>query len=84
MKTPYDKLAKIYTNCSGPMTKMAATPYIVKTLLKIFSRTRMLMTYTKFAHMKILGWPWPTLQQGQIWCIVHLVWKNIEIVIFPY
>ena len=26
MKTPQDKLAKIYTNCSGHMTKMANTP----------------------------------------------------------
>ena len=23
MKTPYDKIAKIYTNCSGHITKMA-------------------------------------------------------------
>ena len=26
MKTPYDKLAKMYTNCFGHMTKMAAMP----------------------------------------------------------
>ena len=26
MKTPYDRLAKIYTNCTGHMTKMAAMP----------------------------------------------------------
>ena len=26
MKTPYDKLAKIYRNCFGHMTKMAVTP----------------------------------------------------------
>ena len=26
MKTPYDKLAKIYTKCTGHMTKMATTP----------------------------------------------------------
>ena len=26
MKTPYDRLAKIYTNCTGHMTKMATTP----------------------------------------------------------
>ena len=26
MKTPYDRLAKIYTNCSSHMTKMAAMP----------------------------------------------------------
>ena len=26
MKTPYDRLAKIYTNWTGHMTKMATTP----------------------------------------------------------
>ena len=26
MKTPYDRLAKIYTNCTGHMTKMATMP----------------------------------------------------------
>ena len=26
MKTPYDRLAKNYTNCSGHLTKMAAMP----------------------------------------------------------
>ena len=26
MKTPYDRLAKIYTSCTGHMTKMATTP----------------------------------------------------------
>ena len=26
MKTLYDRLVKIYTNCSGHMTKMATTP----------------------------------------------------------
>ena len=26
MNTPYDRLAKIYTNCFGHMTKMAAMP----------------------------------------------------------
>ena len=26
MKTPYDRLAKIYTNCSGHVTKVAAMP----------------------------------------------------------
>ena len=29
MKTPYDRLAKIYTNCTGHMTMMATTPYMV-------------------------------------------------------
>ena len=26
MKTPYDSLAKIYTSCTGHMTKMATMP----------------------------------------------------------
>ena len=41
VKTPYDKLAKIYTKSFGHMTKMAATPVYGKNSLKIFfSRTR--------------------------------------------
>ena len=45
VKTPYDKLAKIYSKYFGYMTKMAATPIYGKNLLKIFcSRTRRLMT----------------------------------------
>ena len=33
MKTPYDKLAIIYTNCSGHMTKMANMPIYCKNAL---------------------------------------------------
>ena len=33
MKTPYDKLAKIYTNCSGHMTKIANMPIYCKNAL---------------------------------------------------
>ena len=41
VKTPYDKLAKIYAKYFGHMTKMAATPIYGKNPLKIFfSRTR--------------------------------------------
>ena len=41
VKTPYDKLPKIYTKYYGHMTKMAATAIYGKNLLKIFfSRTR--------------------------------------------
>ena len=36
MKTPYDRLAKIYTNCTGHMTKMATMPIYGKTPLNIF------------------------------------------------
>ena len=36
MKTPYDRLAKIYTNCTGHMTKMATMPIYDKNPLNIF------------------------------------------------
>ena len=36
MKTPYDRLAKIYTNCTGHMTKMATTPIYGKNRLNVF------------------------------------------------
>ena len=36
MKTPYNRLAKIYTNCSGHMTKMATMPIYGKKPLNIF------------------------------------------------
>ena len=41
---PYDKLAKVYANCFGHMTKMADMPIYGKKHLKIFSGTRRLMT----------------------------------------
>ena len=44
MKTPNDKLVKIYTNCSGHTTKMVATPIYGKNPLKIFGRTGRPMT----------------------------------------
>ena len=41
MKAPYDRLAKIYTNCTGHMTKMATMPIYGKNPLNIlFSRTK--------------------------------------------
>ena len=45
VKTPHDKLAKIYAKYIGHMTKMAAMPIYGKNHLKIFfSRTRRPMT----------------------------------------
>ena len=45
VKTPYDKLAKIYAKYFGHMIKMAAMPIYGKKHLKIFfSRTRRPMT----------------------------------------
>ena len=32
---------------------------------------------TRFAQMIYLGWPWPTLWQGQIWFLMHLFGKNL-------
>ena len=41
MKTPYDGLAKMYTNCTGHMTKMTTTPIYGKNPLNIlFSGTK--------------------------------------------
>ena len=46
MKSPYNKLAKIYANCFGHMTKMADMPIYGKNPLKIFfSRIRRLMIF---------------------------------------
>ena len=42
MTTPYDWLAKAYTNCYGHMTNMATTPIYGKNSLDIyFSGTKM-------------------------------------------
>ena len=40
MKTPYEKLANDYTNCSGQMTKMATMPIYGKTHIQIFFARR--------------------------------------------
>ena len=37
---------------------------------------------TKFAHIIILGWPWPNLQQVQTWFLMHLYGKNLDMLIF--
>ena len=89
MKIPYDRLAKIYTNCTGHMTKMATMPIYGKNPLNIlFSGTKRPMALvcsighvgpTMFAQMMNLGWPWPTLWQGQIWFLMHLYGENITV-----
>ena len=37
---------------------------------------------TRFAQMMNLGWPWPTLWQGQIWFLMHLYGENLKMFIF--
>ena len=45
MKTPYEKLSNIYTNCSGHIAKMATMPIYGKHPFKnFFSRTMRQMT----------------------------------------
>ena len=94
METSYDRLAKIYANCIGHLTKMATTLYMVKTLLKILSLEQEGwwpwdsvfsigdVRPTKFAKMIILGWPSPTLRQGQICFLCIYMEKNLEMLIF--
>ena len=72
MKTPYNKLAKIDTNCIGHMTKMAGMPIYGKNPLKYSSPEPegwwlwdlvcniLDVGPTNFVQMMILGWPWPT------------------------
>ena len=69
MTTPYDWLAKAYTNCYGHMTNMATTPIYGKNSLNIyFSGTKMPLALgldnlcsigdvgpTRFAQMINLG-----------------------------
>ena len=73
------------------MTKMATIPVYGIKLLKLLQDQKVYnlglgiyiymigdMGSTKFAQMIILGWPWTTLRQGQIWLYMHLdgkIWK---------
>ena len=91
MKTPYDRLAKIYTKCTGHMTKMATKLiYGKKKTLLMSSSLEPKGQWpwdlvciigdvgsTRFAQMINLGWPWPTLWQGQIWFLMHLFGENL-------
>ena len=33
----------------------------------------------KYVQVMTLGWPWPILQQGQIWSLLFLYWKMIKL-----
>ena len=95
MKTPYDWLAKTYTNCYGHMTSMATMPIHGNNSLNLFfSGTKRPLTLglmvcrigdvgpTRLAQMMNLGWPWPTLWQGQIWFLMQLYGENLKMFIF--
>ena len=62
LKTPDNKLAKIYANCFGHLTKMAYMPIYSKNPLKIFfSRTRRLMTFVWTWYVAFGMWGLPSL-----------------------
>ena len=60
MKTPYDKLAKIYTNYSGHMTKMANMPIYCKNAL------------TKSSRELEGPWPWNLVCSICMWGLLSL------------
>ena len=76
------------------MTKMAAMPIYGKNLKKSSSlEPKGLWPWnlicsiessstTKFVQMMTLGWPWPILQEGQIWSLVLLHGKKVKQWIF--
>ena len=75
--------------------KMAAMPIYGKNLKKKSSSTEPkdgwpwnlvcsigCLSTTKFVQMMTLGWPWPILQQGQIWSLMLLYRKKVKQWIF--
>ena len=69
------------------MTKMADMSIYGKNPLKAFSLGLGMYSTgdagpTKFVQMMILGWPSPTLHQGQICFLMHLNRKYFEKLIF--
>ena len=56
MQTPYDKLAYMYTNSFGHMTRMADMPISRKNPLKIFfSRARRPMPWDLVCNIRDVG-----------------------------
>ena len=85
----YDRLAKIYTIVLVTWPRWPLRTYMVKTL-KMSSSLEPKGQWpwdlvcsivdvgpTRFAQIINLGWPWPTLWQGQIWFLMHLFGKNL-------
>ena len=84
MELLWDWGTKVCSNGPGHMTKMATMPIYGKNLKKSSSLEPKdwwpwnlvciirCSSTTKFAQMMTLGWPWPILQQGQIWSLMLL------------
>ena len=72
------------------MTKMAAMPIYGKNLkesiwnqkaddLETWYAALVFLSATKFVKMMTMGWPWPVLQQGQIWSLLFLYGKMLKL-----
>ena len=84
MEPPWDRGMKVYSNGPGHMTKMATMPIYGKNLKNSSSPEpkgwwpwNLIYSIgfshnTRFIQMMTLGWPWPILRQGQIWCLMLL------------
>ena len=80
VESPWDGGTKVCSNGPDHMTKMATVPIYGKNLKKSSSLEPKgwcpwnlvcsigYSSTTKFVQMMTQGWPWPILQQGQIWC----------------
>ena len=76
MTTSYGGGTEVFTNGSGHMTRMNTMPVYGKTLQKSLEPKGQWpwdlvcsivgVGLIKFVQIMILGWPWPTLWQGQI------------------
>ena len=72
--------------------RLPPCPYMVKTLKNLLLWNQRwpwnlvcsigCSSSTKFVQMMTLGWPWPILQQGQIWSLMHLYGKKVKQWIF--
>ena len=59
-----------------------STPTAYKLTVSQACKRPMTLSTTKFIQMMILGWPWPILRQGQIWCLMLLCGKKVKQWIF--
>ena len=75
MKTPYERLAKIYTNCTGHITKMATMPIYGKTHLNIFFPG----TKGQWPWYVALGmWALPDLRKRWIYVDLDLLYGKVK------
>ena len=93
MASPWDGGTKVCSNGPGHMAKMAAMSMDSKNLQKSSPEPKGRWPWylvcsigcsstTKFVQMMTLGWPWPILQQGQIWSLMLLYRKKMKQWIF--